>query len=56
MKIAVVGCGNIGAKRVKSIKEYNKTEIKYIVGKKKVKKKKLITWDLELLKKLKLNI
>ncbi len=39
MKIAVVGCGNIGAKRVKSIKEYNKTEIKFIVGKKKVKKK-----------------
>ena len=39
MKIAVVGCGNIGAKRVASIQKYKKKKIKFIIGKKEIKKK-----------------
>lgn len=39
MKIAIIGCGNIGSKRVKSIQNYKKTKIKLIIGKiKKIKK------------------
>ena len=39
MKIAIIGCGNIGSKRVKSIQSFKKTKIDIIIGKKKIKQK-----------------
>jgi predicted dinucleotide-utilizing enzyme len=39
MKIAIIGCGNIGLKRAKAIKKDKKTKIKIIVGRKKLKNK-----------------
>ena len=39
MKIAIVGCGNIGSKRVKSIQKFKKTKIVLIIGRKELEKK-----------------
>ncbi len=39
MKIAIVGCGNIGSKRVKSIQRFKKTKIALIIGRKKIRQK-----------------
>lgn len=39
MKIAIIGCGNIGSKRVKSIQRFKKTKITLIIGRKKIKQK-----------------
>ena len=39
MKIAIIGCGNIGLKRAKAIKRDRQTNIKIIVGRKKLKNK-----------------
>ncbi len=39
MKIAIIGCGNIGSKRALSIVKDKNCKIKYIVGRKKLKKK-----------------
>ena len=39
MKIAIIGCGNIGLKRAKAIKRDKQTKIKIIVGRKKFKNK-----------------
>ena len=39
MKIAVIGCGNIGSKRVNAIKSLKKTKIEMIIGRKKIKEK-----------------
>ena len=39
MKIAIVGCGNIGSKRVKSIQRFKKTKIVLIIGRKRIRKK-----------------
>ena len=35
MKIAIIGCGNIGSKRALSIVKDKSCKIKYIVGRKK---------------------
>ena len=39
MKIAVIGCGNIGSKRVNAIKSLKKNKIEMIIGRKKIKEK-----------------
>ena len=39
MKVAIIGCGNIGSKRAIAISKNKKTKIEYIVGRKKNYKK-----------------
>ena len=39
MKVAIIGCGNIGSKRALSMAKDKSCKIKYIVGRKKLKKK-----------------
>ena len=40
MKVAIIGCGNIGSKRAIAISKNKKTKIEYIVGRKKKLQKK----------------
>ncbi len=42
MKVAIIGCGNIGSKRAIAISKNKKTKIEYIVGRKKNYKKRII--------------
>ena len=39
MKVGIIGCGNIGSKRALSMAKDKSCKIKYIVGRKKLKKK-----------------
>ena len=51
MKIAIIGCGNIGSKRALSIVKDKSCKIKYIVGRKKFTNKsdhigkKIVKWQ-----------